>query len=63
MISHVCDGGNHQVKSQGSAARCGPPASTERRRVEDEVDRAAAALWGLTEEELVEIRRSLEELR
>jgi len=31
--------------------------------VEDEVDRAAAALWGLTEEELVEIRRSSEELR
>jgi hypothetical protein len=31
--------------------------------VEDEVDRAAAELWGLTGEELAEIRRSLEELR
>jgi len=33
------------------------------RRVEEEIDRAAAALWGLSEEELVEIRRSLEELK
>jgi len=33
------------------------------RQVEDEVDRAAAALWELSEEELEEIRRSLEELR
>jgi len=31
--------------------------------VEDEVDRAAAELWGITAEELAEIRRSLEELR
>ena len=30
--------------------------------VEDEVDRAAAALWGLSDKELAEIRRSLEEL-
>jgi len=38
-------------------------AQAELRRVEDEVDRAAAELWGLTTEELDEIRRSLEELR
>jgi DNA anti-recombination protein RmuC len=31
--------------------------------VEDEVDRAAAELWGITDEELAEIQRSLEELR
>jgi hypothetical protein len=31
--------------------------------VEDEVDRAAAELWGITAEELAEIRRSLEELQ
>jgi len=33
------------------------------RRVEEEIDRAAAELWGLNEEELAEIRRSLAELR
>jgi len=33
------------------------------RHVEDEVDWAAAVLWGVTAEELAEIRRSLEELR
>ena len=38
-------------------------ARAELRRVEEEIDRAAAQLWGLTEEELAEIRRSLEELR
>jgi len=38
-------------------------AQVELRRVEDKVDRAAAQLWGLSEEELAEIRRSLEELR
>jgi len=31
--------------------------------VEDEVDQAAAELWGITAEELAEIRRSLEELQ
>jgi hypothetical protein len=31
--------------------------------VEDKVDQAAAELWGITGEELAEIRRSLEELR
>lgn len=38
-------------------------ARAELRRVEEEIDRAAAQLWDLTEEELAEIRRSLEELR
>ena len=38
-------------------------AQAELRRVEDQVDRAAAELWGLTTEELDEIHRSLEELR
>ncbi|RLG09207.1 MAG: SAM-dependent DNA methyltransferase [Thaumarchaeota archaeon] len=32
-------------------------------RVEEEIDRAAAQLWGLSDEELAEIKRSLEELR
>jgi len=31
--------------------------------VEEEIDRKAAQLWGLTGEELREIKRSLEELR
>jgi len=31
--------------------------------IEEEIDRKAAQLWGLTDEELAEIRRSLEELR
>jgi len=30
--------------------------------VEDQLDRAAAEIWGLTDAELGEIRRSLEEL-
>ena len=38
-------------------------AQAELRHVEEEIDRAAAELWGLTGEELAEIRRSLEELR
>lgn len=33
------------------------------KRVENEIDRTAARLWGLTEEELREIQASLEELR
>jgi hypothetical protein len=33
------------------------------RQVEEEIDQAAADLWGLAAEELAEIRRSLEELR
>ena len=35
---------------------------TELRQVEGEIDRAAAELWGITEEELEEIRRALAEL-
>jgi len=38
-------------------------AQNELRRVEEDIDRAAAQLWGLSEEELAEIRRSLEELK
>ncbi|RLC57824.1 MAG: hypothetical protein DRI80_14530, partial [Chloroflexota bacterium] len=38
-------------------------AQAELRHVEEEIDCAAAELWGLTGEELAEIRRSLEELR
>ncbi len=38
-------------------------AQAELRRVEAEIDRAAARLWGLTDEELAEIRQSLAELR
>jgi len=38
-------------------------AQAELRKVEEEVDRAAAALWGLTEQELADVRASLEELR
>ncbi len=38
-------------------------AQAELRQVEEEIDRAAAQLWGLSDEELAEIKRSLEELR
>ncbi len=38
-------------------------AQAELRRVEEEIDRAAAQLWGLSDEELADIKRSLEELR
>ncbi len=36
--------------------------AAEVRRVEEEVDRWAAKLWGLTDKELAEIKRSLEEM-
>ncbi|MDR7523661.1 MAG: hypothetical protein QN168_14505 [Armatimonadota bacterium] len=32
------------------------------RRIETEIDRQAARLWGLTDQELAEIQRSLKEL-
>jgi len=38
-------------------------AQAELRQVEEDIDRAAAQLWGLSDEELAEIKRSLEELR
>ncbi len=38
-------------------------AQAELCRVEEEIDQAAAQLWGLSDEELAEIKRSLEELR
>jgi len=50
-------------ESASAAYRGDEAAPAELRRVEDEVDRAAAQLWGLSEEELTEIRRSLAELR
>ena len=31
-------------------------------RIEEEVDQLAAKLWGLTDEEMAEIKRSLEEM-
>ena len=53
-----------QAHELASAAYAGDEgAQEELRRVEAEIDEAAAELWGLTAEELTEIRRSLEELR
>lgn len=37
-------------------------AKAERRQVEDGVDLAAAALWGLTEQELADVKASLKQL-
>ena len=44
----------HEATAAGDTARVG--------EIEAEIDRLAAELWGLTEEELREIRESLEEL-
>jgi len=38
-------------------------AQAQLREIEAEVDRAAAGLWGLTEEELADIQASLRELK
>jgi methylase of polypeptide subunit release factors len=38
-------------------------AQAELRQVEEEVDRAAAALWGLSEQELADVKASLQELK
>ena len=38
-------------------------AAKQLRQVEDEVDQAAAALWGLTDQELADVRASLQELK
>ncbi len=43
-------------------AALGKVAEAALRQVEEEIDRLAAQLWGLTEEELVEVQRSLKEL-
>ena len=51
----------HELASAAYAGDNG--AQEELRRVEAEIDEAAAELWGLSTEELAEIRRSLEELR
>jgi len=44
----------HEATAAGDAVRV--------REIEVEIDRLAAELWGLTEEELREIQESLEEL-
>jgi len=33
------------------------------RKIEEEIDRTAAKIWGLTDEELAEIQKSLQELQ
>ncbi|MBI3411154.1 MAG: SAM-dependent DNA methyltransferase, partial [Planctomycetes bacterium] len=45
--------GAHNASAKGDAA--------EIKRIEEEIDRAAARLWGLKENDLAEIKRSLEE--
>jgi len=44
----------HEAAAQGDEARL--------REIEDKVDTLAGELWGLTDKELAEIRRSLKEL-
>ncbi|MDP2855507.1 MAG: N-6 DNA methylase [bacterium] len=46
----------HQLAAQGKTAEA------ELRQVEEKIDGVAAQLWGLTEQEMAEIRRGLEEL-
>ena len=45
----------HQLAARGKTAEA------ELRQVESEIDRLAAQLWGLTEEELAQVQRSLQE--
>jgi len=45
----------HQLAAEGNDTR------KELLQVEEEIDRKAAELWGITAEELAEIRRSLDE--
>jgi len=47
---------SHQLAAQGKEGE------EELRRVEEEIDRQAAELWGLTEEELKDIQASLKEI-
>jgi len=44
----------HKAAAQGNDA--------EVRKIEVDVDKAAAKLWGLSEDELAEIKRSLEDM-
>lgn len=44
----------HKAAAEGDSA--------EVAKIEEAIDRAAARLWGLTDEELAEIKRSLEEM-
>jgi len=46
----------HELVAQGKASQ------EELRRVQEEIDHKAAELWGLSEEELEEIKRSLAEI-
>ena len=48
-------------KQAHAATAVGDAAQVE--AIDAEIDRLAAQLWGLTEEELEEIQRNLEELR
>ncbi len=59
-----------RVRAWGVKRACGGAAGQKGHNVvalveaiEAEIDRLAAQLWGLTEEELGEIQRNLEELR
>ncbi len=58
---------NHRASSKASiapAACAGAKAArAELRQVEEEIDRAAAALWGLAAQELADVRASLQELK
>ena len=44
------------------ATKEGKEGQSELRKLEEEIDRLAAQIWGLTEEELLEVHRSLERL-
>ena len=48
---------------RGKEERWFEQTEAELRQVEEEIDRLAAQLWGITEEELEEIRRALTELK
>jgi hypothetical protein len=53
----------HELAARVAASPSDEDAKRELAKVEDEVDRAAAELWGLTESELDEIRKALELLK
>jgi SAM-dependent methyltransferase len=53
----------HEVSSRLAAKPDDKEAKRELAEVEDQIDRAAAELWGLTDAELAEIRKALEVMR
>jgi hypothetical protein len=53
----------HELAARLAAKPDDEEAKRELARVEDQIDHAAAELWGLTEAELVEIRKALELLK